>query len=228
MPKQRKDKDPKKKTTFEKPTVVLLVRHGQNDWAGKHKLAGWTPGVHLNKLGQAEAIATARRLAKDDIVAVYSSPLERTMETAAEIARVLKLKIQPKTELGEVNYGDWTGRAIDKLTKTDTWPVVQFYPSAARFPNGEALYETQTRAVRQVNALVDDHQGQTIVIVSHADLIKSVVAHYLGVHLDLFQRIVISPASVTAISFFKLGPRIHLVNDTSHLRNLKAKVKKKK
>lgn len=215
----------------EKPTVVLLIRHGQNDWVGKNKLAGWTPGVHLNDVGRAQAQALGQRLAGEEIAAVYSSPLERTLETAEAIATPHRLKVEVREVLGEVDYGKWTGKAIEKLAKTDAWSVVQFYPSAARFPEGESLYEMQTRAVHAVNRLADAHPGQTIVVVSHADLIKSVVAHFLGTHLDLFQRIVISPASITAIAFMKLGPRVYTVNDTGHLRALReqeAQKKKKK
>ncbi|MFQ5613861.1 MAG: MSMEG_4193 family putative phosphomutase [Anaerolineae bacterium] len=216
-----------KKNQRDKPTVVLLIRHGQNDWVGKNKLAGWTPGVRLNKLGRAQAAATGQRLASEDIAAVYSSPLERTVETAQAIAQPHKLKVQFQKMLGEVDYGQWTGKSIAKLSKTDAWPVVQFYPSAARFPGGESLFEMQARAVQEINRLVEAHPGQTIVIVSHADLIKSVIAHYLGTHLDLFQRIVVSPASITRVAFLKMGPRIITVNDTGHLHELENERMKK-
>ena len=202
-----------------KPTTVLLVRHGQNDWVGKHKLAGWTPGVHLNEHGRKQAKSVGKRLAKNKVKidAVYASPLERTMETAELITGYLDLSISKCPGIGEVEYGDWTGKAIKKLAKLPAWSVVQYYPSNTRFPQGESLYEMQARGVQQVNKLVEKHPGQTILLVSHADVIKSIIAHYLGVHLDLFQRIVVSPASITTIIFTFMRPMVYTVNDTSHL-----------
>jgi probable phosphoglycerate mutase len=220
----------KKKAVPPKPTTVLLVRHGQNDWVGKNKLAGWTPGVHLNEHGKLQAQSLGERLAggKPKIDAIYASPLERTMETANIIASRLGMTVEPCRGIGEVEYGDWTGKSIKKLARDPKWSVVQFYPSNARFPAGESLYEMQARGVNQINALVDKHPEQTIMIVSHADLIKSVVAHYLGMHLDLFQRLVISPASVTTIVFTMMRPMVQTVNDISHLPPEPEKPKKKK
>ncbi|RME42799.1 MAG: MSMEG_4193 family putative phosphomutase [Caldilineae bacterium] len=216
-----------------RPTTLLLVRHGENDWVGKNRLAGWTAGVHLNKTGRKQAQATGRWLAKygPRVDAIYASPLERTRETADLIARRLNLPVQPCEAIGEVEYGDWTGKRIKKLAKHPHWGVVQFYPSNAHFPAGESLYHMQTRAVHQVNELVARHKGQTILLVSHADVIKSVVAHYLGLHLDLFQRIVISPASITTIVFTFMRPLVQTVNSTGHLQvgtNTKKKKRKKK
>jgi probable phosphoglycerate mutase len=215
----KKNKTKKKEAQQDKPTTVLLVRHGQNDWVGKHKLAGWTPAVHLNQHGRKQASSVGKRLAKAKakINAIYASPLERTMETANLIGEHLCLPVNKYPGIGEVEYGDWTGKAIEKLAKLPEWAVVQYYPSNTRFPGGESLYEMQARGVQQVNKLVDKHRGQTLLLVSHADVIKSVVAHYLGVHLDLFQRIVISPASITTIVFTTMRPMVYTVNDTSHL-----------
>jgi probable phosphoglycerate mutase len=230
-------KKKKKKFEFPKPTTVLIVRHGQNDRVGKNKLAGWTPQVHLNEHGRHQADALGERLAatKKKIDALYASPLERTMETAEIVAGHLSIKVEPCRGIGEVEYGDWTGKAIKKLAKDPRWSVVQYYPSNARFPKGESLYEMQARGVNQINELVSKHPEQTIMIVSHADLIKSVVAHYLGMHLDLFQRLVISPASVTTIVFTPMRPMVQTVNDISHLppepekpKEEKKKEKKKK
>lgn len=218
MSKKKKKKQTQSQDT-PKSTTVLLVRHGQNDWVGKNKLAGWTPGVHLNKHGRKQAKAVGKRLAnaQTKVDAIYASPLERTMETAELIAGYLNLPVSKCQGLGEVKYGDWTGKAIKKLAKLPSWSVVQFYPSNARFPKGESLYEMQARGVQQINQLVEKHPGQTLLLVSHADLIKSVVAHYLGVHLDLFQRIVVSPAAITTIVFTFMRPMVYTVNDTSHL-----------
>ncbi|MEM7030960.1 MAG: MSMEG_4193 family putative phosphomutase [Chloroflexota bacterium] len=213
------EKKQEKKAEETKPTTVLLVRHGQNDWVGKHKLAGWTPGVHLNPYGRKQAESVGKRLAKTraKIDKIYASPLERTVETAELIAKHIDVPIKTYKKIGEVEYGDWTGKEIKKLAEKKEWAVVQYYPSDAQFPKGESLYEMQARAVQAVNKLVKKHPGQTLLLVSHADLIKSVIAHYLGVHLDLFQRIVVSPASITTIVFTFMRPMVYTVNDTSHL-----------
>ncbi len=207
----------KKKKEQPKPTTVLFVRHGENEWTQSHKLAGRTPGVYLNAQGKKQAAALGKRLAKTKLDALYASPLERTMETAEAIARQQAgLEVQPNPGLLEVDYGKWTGQEIAKLSRKKSWPVIQFYPSGAGFPGGETMYQMQARFVQEVNRLVASHPGQTIAIVGHADLIKAAVAHYLGVHFDLFQRIVISTASITTVMFTRMGPRVVAVNDTNH------------
>lgn len=215
MPKKVK-KNVKKSKKEIKPTIVYLVRHGENDWTESHKLAGRAPDVHLNNYGRKQAEALAERLAKVEFKAIYASPLERTMETAQAIAAHHKLEAQTREGLLEVDYGKWTGKEIKKLAKKKSWPVIQFYPSGASFPNGETMYGMQARFVQEINTLVAEHPGETIAIIGHADLIKAAVAHYLGAHLDLFQRIVISTASITTISFTRMGPRVLMVNDTNH------------
>ncbi|MFN8458574.1 MAG: MSMEG_4193 family putative phosphomutase [Anaerolineae bacterium] len=205
-----------KKPNKNESTTVLLIRHGDNDWTESHKLAGRLPGVHLNEYGRQQAEALGRRLASAKLNAIYASPLERTLETAQAIAQHHGLEIQTRPGLIEVDYGEWMGEPVKKLTKTKAWPVIQFYPSGAGFPGGETMYSMQTRCVQEINALVTAHPGETIAIVGHADLIKAAVAHYLGVHFDLFQRIVISTASITSISFSSMGPRVVTVNDTNH------------
>jgi probable phosphoglycerate mutase len=199
-----------------KPTTVLFIRHGENEWSQNHKLAGRTPQVHLNEYGRQQAEAVGNRLAKTELSAVYASPLERTMETARAIAQHHNLEVIPRPGMLEVDYGEWTGAEIKKLAKQKTWPRIQFYPSGASFPGGETMYSMQSRFVQEVNEIVGQHPGEMIAIVGHADLIKAAVAHYLGVHFDLFQRIVISTGSVTAISFTDMGPRVLTVNDTNH------------
>ncbi len=210
--------DIKKKKSPEKvnPTTVLFVRHGENEWTKSHKLAGRSPGVHLNKQGKKQARALGKRLAKINLDAIYASPLARTMETAKAIAKNQGHKVRARPGLLEVDYGKWTGKDIAKLARKKEWPVIQFYPSGASFPGGETMYQMQSRFVKEVNGLVANHPGHTIAVVGHADLIKSAVAHYLGVHLDLFQRIVISTASITTIMFTPMGPRVVCVNDTNH------------
>lgn len=200
----------------EQATTVLLIRHGDNEWTESHKLAGRTPGVHLNEFGRRQAEALGKRLAEAKLSAIYASPLERTLETAQAIAQHHNLEVKIRPGMVEVDYGEWTGEPVKKLAKTKTWPIIQFYPSGAGFPNGETMYSMQTRCVQEINMLVANHPGETIAVVGHADLIKAAVAHYLGIHFDLFQRLVISTASVTAISFTPMGPRVLMVNDTSH------------
>jgi probable phosphomutase (TIGR03848 family) len=199
-------------------TTILLVRHGQNDWVQKNRLAGWTPGVHLNETGRQQAEAAAARLAHLPIKAIYSSPLERCQETAVAIAAPHQLPVVAVTAVGEVRYGDWEGAKIKKLAKDPRWTAVQHYPSRFRFPNGESLAEVQARGVAALEELAARHPDETIVVVSHADLIKLVAAYYLGAHMDLFQRLIISPASVTVLTLHESGVmRLVRLNDDGPL-----------
>lgn len=194
---------------------LMLVRHAKNDWVGD-RLAGWTPGVHLNDEGRQQAEALGARLAHLPITVIYSSPLERAIETAQAIAAHHKLKVRILEGVGETRYGKWTGESLKELAKTELWPIVRFYPSGARFPSGESLRETQARAVAALDTLRDAHSKDTdiVVVVSHADVIKAAVAHYIGLPLDLFQRLVISPASLNVLQFHKFGPQLIRLNDT--------------
>jgi probable phosphoglycerate mutase len=186
---------------------LLLLRHASTGQTGK-RLSGWTPGVHLSEQGVREAEALAARLAPLEIHAVYSSPLERCQQTAAAVAEPRGLKIGIVEDVGEVRYGDWTGKELSELAKEDLWRVVQRHPSGARFPDGESILEMQNRAVLACERLRAAHADETVAVCSHADVIKAVTAHYVGMHLDLFQRLVVVPASVTAIGF---GPVPHLL-----------------
>jgi probable phosphoglycerate mutase len=193
---------------------VLLVRHGQTPTTGK-LLPGRAPGLHLSETGQAQAQAVGQRLAsqpKLKVDAIYASPLERTKETAGFIAAALGLKVKADKGLLEADIGDWTGQELKTVAKTPEWKIVHSYPSGFRFPGGESFVEMQTRTVSALERLRQAHPGQTIVAVSHADTIKAAVAHALGTHLDLFQRIVISPCSVTAIAYGDGGPTVLSVN----------------
>lgn len=199
--------------------AIWLVRHGQNSMVGK-RLAGWLPDVHLNEVGQAQANALAARLAseKGKIHALYSSPLDRTMETARPMAEVLGLEIQRLDGVAEVRYGEWEGQSIEELAKLALWKVVQAFPSAMQFPGGERMRDAQLRGVEAVEAVAARlEEKQSAIIVSHADVIKGIVAHYAGVHFDLFQRLVISPASITIIGLEPYAPRILCMNDTAHV-----------
>jgi len=202
-------------------TNLLLIRHAQNDWVGK-KLAGWTPDVHLNDEGRAQVEALVRRLAGAPLAAVYSSPLDRTLETAWPLAEAHDLDVQVREQLGETRYGDWTGRSLKELKDEDLWPVIQVYPGGARFPKGESLREVQARIVAELDAIRDAHGGETVAVVSHSDPIKMAVAYHLGLPLDLFQRLVISPASVTAFSFTRFGPRLVVMNHVETLPSFEA------
>lgn len=210
--------------------TIILVRHGENDWVKKHRLAGWIPGVHLNENGRQQAAAAAQRLSSLPVTAVYSSPVTRCMETAVVIADAQQLDVIELADVGEVRYGDWEGEKIRKLARKKLWRIVQFFPSRMRFPNGEALREVQFRAIQALEKLSLQYEDDDyVVVISHADLIKLVLAHYLGVHTDLFQRIVISPASVSILSLPRNGfVRVIRVNDDGPLQAPKPTKKNKK
>ena len=202
-----------------KPTILLLVRHAFNDWLVGDRLAGWTPGIYLNDKGRAQAEALGRRLADQPIAAVYTSPLERAVETAQAIAAPHHLEVQIREGVGEVRYGEWTGKAITELVKEEAWRVLQSRPSDAHFPGGESIREMQARAVAELDAIVAAHPAEMVVVVSHADVIKAAVAHYIGLHLDLFQRLAVSPASLNVLVFALTEERfVRLVclNDVAH------------
>jgi probable phosphoglycerate mutase len=195
-------------------TLILLVRHGRTPTTGS-VLPGRAPGLHLAEDGRKEAEATAERIAKlKAVAAVYSSPLERARETAEPIARLRGLEIRIEPGLIECEIGEWTGLELAKAAKLPEWTVVQRHPSGFRFPGGESFMEIQTRMADTLHALVARHPGETIVAVSHADPIKTAVAHALGTPLDLFQRIAISTASVSAIAYGRTGPTVLTVNST--------------
>ena len=195
-------------------TTILLVRHGQTPTTGK-VLPGRAKGLHLADEGRRQAeIAAARIAALKQVDAIYSSPLERAKETAAPISAARGLRTRIDRGLFECDFGDWTGAELKKLMKLPEWQTVQRAPSTFRFPNGESFVEMQTRMVSTLDRLRLEHPGGTIVCVSHADTIKAAVAHALGTHIDLFQRIVISPASVTAITWGPSGPTVLAVNST--------------
>jgi probable phosphomutase (TIGR03848 family) len=210
-------------------TTILLVRHGENDWVKKHRLAGWIEGIHLNKNGRNQAIAAAERLTPLPVKAVYSSPVLRCLETADFIANALDLPVTILDTVGEVRYGEWEGEKIKKLAKKKEWFTVQFFPSRMQFPGGDSLRGVQMRGVEAIEALAQEHDdNEMIVVVSHADLIKLVLAHYLGVHIDLFQRIIVSPASVSVLHLSGNGMvRVGRINDDGPLMPPAKSVEKK-
>ncbi len=197
-----------------RPTLVLLVRHGQTPTTGS-TLPGRAPGLHLSDVGLGQAQKAADRIAAlKDVAAVYASPLERTRETAKPIAAARGLKVQIDRGLLECDFGDWTGSKLKDLMKLPEWQTVQRYPSGFRFPSGESFAEMQTRIVGAIDTLVARHPGETIVAVSHADPIKAAMAQALGTHLDLFQRIIVSPCSISAVMYGTTGPAVLAANST--------------
>ena len=203
------------------PTLLLLVRHGQTPTTGD-RLPGRARGLHLSDEGRAQAQAVGERIAAlPKVDAVYASPLERTRETAGLIAKQRDLRVTTERGLLECDFGDWTGGELKTLRKAPEWRTVQQYPSGFRFPNGESFLEMQTRVVSTLERLRRAHPGGTVVAVSHADPIKAATAAAVGTHLDLFQRIVISPCSVTAIAYGDGGPVVLTVNALDDLKALK-------
>jgi probable phosphomutase (TIGR03848 family) len=197
-----------------KTTLVLLVRHGQTSTTGVI-LPGRAPGLHLADRGHEEAADVATRIARlPRVAAVYSSPLERAHETALPIAAAAGLGVTVEPGLLECDYGEWTGLALKDLRRRPEWKAVQRYPSGFRFPGGESFTEMQARMTGTLARLVAAHPGHTVVAVSHGDPIKTAVAHALGTHLDLFQRIAVFTASVTAIAYGPEGPTVLVVNTT--------------
>ena len=197
-------------------TTVVLVRHGLTKMTGP-VLAGWTPDLHLDERGTAQAAAVAERLRPLPFDAVVSSPLDRCLDTATAVLQGRDQELQVDERLGECRYGDWTGRPLKELAKDPLWKVVQAHPSAVVFPGpeGEALRDTQARAVNAVrdwNARLGP--DATWLACSHGDVIKAIVADAMGLHLDLFQRIAIDPCSVTVLRYTDLRPFVVRVNDT--------------
>ncbi|HEY1444829.1 MAG TPA: MSMEG_4193 family putative phosphomutase [Acidimicrobiales bacterium] len=202
-------------------TVVLLVRHGTTPTTGK-KLPGRAPGLNLSEKGRAQAAAVAERIAAlpKAPTAVYASPLERTRETAAPIARALGLRVRTSPGLLELDVGEWTEKPLARLYRDKQWPKVQRWPSGFRFPGGESFSEMSARAMDAVVDLVAVHPGETIVAVSHADTIKAILAAAAGIPLDLMQRLVVSPCSVSAVLFTAGGPMVLCTNNTGALAEL--------
>ena len=197
-----------------RPTTILLVRHGQTPTTGR-LLPGRAPGLHLAEQGVVQAERAGQRIAElQRVDAIYCSPLERARETAAPIGTAIGLR--PKVDRGllECDFGDWTGAELKKLMKLPEWRTVQKAPSTFRFPNGESFIEMQVRIVSALDRLRARHPGGVVVCVSHADPIKAAMAHALGTHIDLFQRIVISTCSISAIAWSTDGPIALTVNST--------------
>jgi probable phosphomutase (TIGR03848 family) len=204
-----------------KPTVFFLVRHGQTPTTGK-VMPGRAPGLHLAETGRAQAERVAERIAAlaPAPTAIYASPLERTRETAAPIAKALGLRVRTHRGLLDCEVGAWEGRQLKALHKAPEWQTVVNWPSGFRFPEGESFAEMSVRAFDTVIALASEHRGERVVLVSHADPIKVVVAAAAGIPLDLFQRLMISPCSVSAVVIGPGAPYVLCVNSTGSLTEL--------
>jgi len=198
---------------------LLLSSHALTPHVG-HKLNGWASGVHLSDEGRAQAARLTERLHEVQIDAIYSSPLDRAVETAQPIAKDHKLRVRQRAEIGEVKYGELEGKSLRTLAKGKLWARLQTWPSDIRFPGGESLRETQARAVAAIERLRAEHPKQNVAVLSHGDWIRLSVAHYLGVHIDLYRRINVDPASVSALLFFELMPVVQVVNETGDLAML--------
>ena len=197
-------------------TTVLLLRHGLTALTGPI-LSGWTPGLHLDERGRAQVASLGERIRAVPLAAIVSSPLERCRETAEAVlaGREPAPPVHVDDRLGEVHYGSWTGRPFKELTKDPLWRVVQAHPSAAVFPDGEGLAAMAARAAEAVRDW-NERLGPdaTYALVSHADVIKSLIADALGLHLDGYQRIMVDPASLSVIQYTPLRTFVVRVNDS--------------
>ena len=193
-------------------SIIILVRHGHTPTTGKI-LPGRAKGLHLSELGkeQASKVATNLRML-ENVTTVYASPMERTLETAKPIASAFGLKVQRNRGLIEADFGKWTGRKLSDLRKLSDWEIVQKNPSLFRFPDGESFIEIQSRMVETITRISDKHRGEIVIAVSHADTIKAFLTAMLGTPLDLFQRLHISPCSVSPVILGNGSPFVLAVN----------------
>jgi probable phosphoglycerate mutase len=194
--------------------LLLLIRHGENDYVKTGKMAGQIPGVHLNERGQKQAQALGEALKDVPIKAIYSSPLERAMETAEPIATSHSLQILQESNLKDANIGKWQGKSIRALRLTNAWKVVQHSPSRFQFPEGESFVDLQTRLVNVLESIIRKHNKpkDIVAVVFHADPIKLVVSHFLGLPLDHFQRLSCDTGSLTAIYAGEMGANLLKLN----------------
>jgi len=194
-------------------TILLLIRHAENDYVKTGRLAGRLAGIHLNETGRQQARAVADKLTGAPVKAVYSSPLERAIETATPIAEALNLEVTLRPNLVEMDFGEWQNKKLKGLSRLKAWKVVQGAPARMRFPQGESFAEAQHRICQELDLLARQHDPKDMIIcVSHSDPIKLAVAYYLGLPLDLFQRLTVSPASITALAIGEMGSQLLALN----------------
>jgi len=192
-------------------TIFYLVRHGVTSHTG-HRLSGRMPDIHLSDAGRGEAEVAATSLVKVRLKSIYSSPIDRCIETARTIADKHGLPVRTRKDLAEVEYGTWTNKSLKTVARTKLWSSVQKWPAGTRFPEGESFVEIQSRGVAVLEDLRTRHPKDRICVVSHGDVIRLVMAHYMGIHLDLFQRILITPASISVLSVTDSGPVVLTLN----------------
>jgi probable phosphoglycerate mutase len=194
--------------------LLLLIRHGENDFVKTGKLPGQTAGIHLNERGQKQARALGEALKDVPLKAIYSSPLERAMETAAPIAAARKLEILQEPDLKDTDVGSWQGKSLKMLRLTKVWSIVQNAPSRFRFPQGESFVESQARYVGALERIIRKHNKpkDIVAVVFHADPIKLAVSHFLGLPLDHFQRLSFDTGSLTALYVSESGANLSKLN----------------
>lgn len=197
-------------------TTLFLIRHGLTAVTGK-TLYGRTPGVPLDDRGAAQAEALSERFAAIRLTAVYSSPLDRCMQTMAPLAERHHLDVVPREGLVEMDVGTWTGRPLAQVRRTRLWKELIHRPSHVRFPGGESFADAQARALTEIDAIAAHHPRGRVAVGSHGDIIRMLIAHFSGAHLDLFQRTMSDPASVSVVHLGEAGPYVLLVNDTGSL-----------
>jgi probable phosphomutase (TIGR03848 family) len=195
------------------PATILLIRHGTNPRVGKG-LTGWLPGVSLDENGRRQAECLARNLAELPIAAIYSSPLERTLETAEPLARRKGLEVIRDRAFGEIDFGDWQGKEFPEIERDPRWAKFNSFRSGIRAPGGETMLDAQARMVGRLFALAPEYEGRNVAVFSHADAIKATVSYLLGIPLDFHQRLEILPASVTTVVIDDSMPVVRSVNVT--------------
>jgi len=197
--------------------IIVLIRHGENEFVKKGRLAGRLPGVHLNDKGNAQAQVVAdflsNKLAEVPIKAIYSSPLERAMETAAPLAKALGVEVIQRHGLIETDCGEWQGKTLKSLNRQKIWKVVQQTPSIFTFPGGETFRDTQHRIVNEIQELANQHElNDVIICVSHSDPIRLAIAYFLGLSMDMFQRLIVAPASINVLTLSPHGAGLLALN----------------
>jgi probable phosphoglycerate mutase len=212
--------------------TFLLIRHAENEYVAKGRLAGRLPGVHLNQNGKKQAETLAANLANIPIKRIYASPMERCLETAQPLAAAIGKEVIPRDGLIEVDFGKWQDKTLKQLRRRKLWKVVQANPARMQFPGGESFANAQQRIVQELETLVQKHNPKDIIACfSHSDLIKLAVSYHLGQPVDLFQRIMISPASISTLHLGEMGAQIININHSaakSLFAHHKSKPKKKK
>jgi len=198
-------------------TTLFLIRHGLTAVTGS-RLYGRTAGISLDERGRRQAAALVDRFDGVRITAIYSSPLERCVETLEPLASTQRLEIRRSDALIEMDAGDWTGRTLRSLQRTKLWNTVQRNPSRFQFPAGESFVDAEARVLDEIERIVTRHPRGRVLIGTHGDLVRMLVSHYTGAHLDQFQRVLADPASVSVVHLGDGVPRILLVNDTGSLQ----------